>query len=259
MLILVAFLARWSGEAPTAPRSFILGLAVGVAFHLQPALLPVVLGCVTFELWRGRSRRTVTTVSVMLLGIGLACLPWGWRNYKTFDEIMFVRGNFGLELYVGNHDNAHADIDVSVARGSFRHPRTDLQEAESVLELGEAVYMKEKQREALTWIADNPGEFVKLTATRFAYFWAGPLHRPTRALGYLALLVLALVGAWRLLPTLGVPARAALLIPLATYPLIYYFVAYMPRYGEPVRWILFLLAGSAVCRWFSGWPRAQPA
>ena len=189
---------------------------------------------------------------VPLLTLNAARAPWAWRNYRVLGEAYFIRSNFGLELYVGNHDNAHADIDVSSARHSFLHPRTDLQEAERVLQLGEAAYMREKQAEALAWIADNPGEFMKLTATRMVYFWAGPLHRPTAALGYLVLLALACLGAWRLLPTLGAPERAVLLIPLMTYPLIYYIVAYMPRYGEPVRWMLFLLAGAAVWRWVSG-------
>jgi hypothetical protein len=251
-LILVAFLSRWTGEEPTRTTSLLMGLAVGVAFHLQPALLPVVLGCLLFELWWNRGKQRAARVAVLFLGIVLACAPWGWRNYQTFHEIFFIRGNLGLELYVGNHDNAHADIDVSSARRSFVHPRTDLQEAERVLQLGEAAYMSEKQAEALAWIADNPGEFMKLTATRMVYFWAGPLHRPTTALGYLVLFALAGLGAWRLLPTLGASERAVILIPLMTYPLIYYIVAYMPRYGEPVRWMLFLLAGAAVWRWVSG-------
>jgi hypothetical protein len=232
-------------------------VAAGIAFHIQAALLPVVLGCVLFELGWSRERRKPAYTGMILLGIVLACLPWGWRNYQTFHEIFFIRGNLGLELYVGNHPGAHADIDVSAARGSFQHPRTDLQEAERVLELGEAGYMREKQREALAWVGDNPGEFLRLTATRIVYFWAGPLHRPLGALGYLVLFLLAVMGAWRVLPTIGVPARAVLLIPLATYPLIYYVVAYMPRYGEPVRWILFLLAGATVWRWVAGGASAQ--
>ncbi|MFH1764802.1 MAG: hypothetical protein ABIF09_11475 [Gemmatimonadota bacterium] len=36
------------------------------------------------------------------------------------------------------------------------------------------------------------------------------------------------------------------------YPPVYYIVAYMPRYGYPVRWIHFLLAGAAVWRWIGG-------
>jgi hypothetical protein len=257
--LVAVFAARWRRSATSLGRSLLLGLAAGVAFHLQPVLLPVVLGCIAFELWWSREPRKVGFAGMLLLGMLLACLPWGWRNYRTFDEVFFIRGNLGLELYVGNHSGAHADIDVSSARRSFRHPRTDLAEAERVLEIGEGAYMREKQHEALAWIGGNPGEFLRLTATRVLYFWLGPLHEPARAFGYTVLFLFAIVGARQVLPNVGTPERAALLIPLATYPLIYYLVAYMPRYGEPVRWILFLLAGGAVWGWIRGGPRVpQP-
>lgn len=259
VLILAAFVRRWSASGLSAPESLLMGLALGIAFHLQPALLPVVLGCMMFELWWRREQRGGRLVGVMLLGILLACVPWGARNVRTFHDLFFIRSNLGLELYVGNHPGAHADIDVSVARGSFRHPRTNLAEAERVRELGEAAYMREKQAEALRWIRDNPGEFLRLTAARIGYFWFGRWGRSPASMGYLLLFALAIVGAWKLLPRLGAPQRAALLIPLATYPLIYYVVAYMPRYGEPVRWLLYLLAGAAVWSWVadSGEPSSQ--
>jgi hypothetical protein len=180
------------------------------------------------------------------LGIVLACVPRGWRNYRVLGEAYFIRSNFGLELHVGNHVGAHGDIDVSDARGSFRHPRTDLVEAEQVRSLGEAEYMRRKRQEALAWIASHPGRFVELTATRVAYFWGGPLHRSDGVPWTLLPSLLALLGAWRIFPVLSSHQRAALWIPLLAYPLVYYVVAYMPRYGHPVRWILFLLAGAAL-------------
>jgi len=248
-LLAGVFLSRWRGRAISGGSygsSFFLGLVLGLAFHLQPALLPVVFGYMVFELWWSRGKRKWRLSGLMALGIFVACIPWGMRNYTTFHQLFFIRSNLGLELYVGNHDRAHADIDVSSARGSFLHPRTDQAEAERVLEMGEGPYMLEKKREAMDWIWAHPGEFLKLTGTRFLYFWAGPLHQPSRAAPYLILTLLAILGAWRVLPSLDAPQRAALLIPLAVYPLIYYVVAYMPRYGEPVRWVLLLLAGAAV-------------
>ena len=248
-LLAVVFLFRWRGSAGSGGghrNAFLFGLGLGVVFHLQPALLPVVLGYVAFELWWSRDERKWRFSGLLALGILVACIPWGLRNYATFHQFFFIRSNLGLELYVGNHEGAHADIQVSAARGSFQHPRTDLAEAERVLELGEGPYMLEKQREALGWMRAHPGEFLKLTGTRFLYFWAGPLHHPSRVAPYLILTLLALLGALRVLPSMDAPQRAALLIPLATYPLIYYAVAYMPRYGEPVRWALLLFAGAAL-------------
>lgn len=247
--VVVLFHFRWRGRTEpdaSTKRAFLSGIALGAAFHFQPVLLPVVLGCMAFEVWRWPRKGTWHRSGLMALGMFLACVPWGIRNYNTFHQVYFIRSNLGLELYVGNHEGAHADIDVSSARRSFRHPRTDPIEAERVLEIGEGPYMAEKRQEAVDWIRSNPREFLRLSGTRFLYFWLGPLHRLPRAAPYLFLTLLAVVGAWRVLPTLDVPGRAALLIPLATYPLIYYLLAYMPRYGEPIRWILFLLAGAAI-------------
>ncbi|MGW8265611.1 MAG: hypothetical protein ACWGSQ_04535 [Longimicrobiales bacterium] len=270
VLLLMAFLGRWGRGPDTRERvetrrastsgSIILGLAAGISFHLQPALLPVVLGCLLFELWWRREAGARRQVAILTLAMVLACIPWSCRNHRTLGEPFFVRSNLGLELYVGNHDGAHGDIDVSVARRSFRHPRTDLAEAERLRDLGEAEYMRQKKEEALEWITSNPGRFLKLTASRIAYFWGGPVHRFPASPGALLLTALALLGAWRILPTLSPPQRAALLIPLSTYPLIYYIVAYMPRYGYPIRWILFLLAGGAVWAWIAGeTPGGKPA
>jgi len=76
-----------------------------------------------------------------------------------------------------------------------------------------------------------------------AHFWCGPIHEPWQFLGRSLLTLLAALGAWRVLPRLDGEHRAALLIPLAAYPLIYYLVPYTARYRLPVDGILLLLAG----------------
>ncbi|UCC71011.1 MAG: hypothetical protein JSV86_11500 [Gemmatimonadota bacterium] len=248
-LLLVAFLRRWTVGLGSHPGSLLLGLVAGVTFHLQPALLPVVLGCMAFELWFSRDRQKWVLSGVMALGLLLACVPWGVRNYARFQEVFFIRSNLGLELRMGNHEGAAAAMDVMDAREEHRHPRTHEREALLVRELGEVAYMRAAGREALEWIRSHPGEFARLTASRVIHFWFGPLHAPPVAAGFTALTLLALLGAWRTLPAMAIPERAALLIPLATYPLIYYVVAYMSRYRVPLDWILLAFAGAAVWHW----------
>ena len=109
--------------------------------------------------------------------------------------------------------------------------------------------MREAGREALDWIAGHPATFASLTASRVAHWWLGPLYYPPGAFLVMALTVLAFRGIWLAFPKLSVPQRAALVIPLSTYPLIYYVVAYMPRYREPVNWVFLLLAAAAVWTW----------
>ena len=248
-LLLAAFLGRWTKNRVTWSGSLLLGLAMGAAFHVQPALLPVMLGCITFELWWSRSQRKWAYPGVLVLGVVIACIPWGWRNYTTFNAIFFIRSNFGLELRVGNHEGAAATFEEMLAHHVPRHPKGQLSEALQLQEMGEIEYMRQAQSEALEWISTNPGDFIRLTLQRFANVWVGPLHGPKVAAGVFALTILAGWGAWRTFSSLTIPQRASFLIPLVTYPLIYYIVAYMPRYRVPIDWILFILAGAAVWSW----------
>jgi hypothetical protein len=159
---------------------------------------------------------------------------------------------------MGNHDGAAAAMDVMDRHQEHIHPRTHEGEARKVQELGEVPYMRRAGEEALNWIGTNPWKFTKLTGSRIAHWWLGPLYDPPMALAYTALSLLAVLGIWTLFPSLTVPQRAALLIPLLTYPLIYYVVAYMPRYRDPIDWVILLLACGAVWRWVGGRSEERP-
>lgn len=241
----IGFLHRWKTGSESVSVAFLLGLACGAAFHLQPALLPVVIGWMLFELGWSRTRRKWILVPVLVLGMITACLPWGLRNYRVFHDIFFIRSNVGLELRMGNHEDAAGAMDVMDARSEHRHPRTHLQEAHALRDLGEMEYMRRARIEAMQWIGSHPGEFLRLTLSRITQFWLGPFHQPGMLFMISLLTILAVVGTCRSLSLMTPPQRAALLIPLLTYPLIYYLVAYMPRYRVPLDWILLLLAGAA--------------
>jgi len=253
-LLMFWFLRRWRPEGePTRGGSLALGVAAGVAFHIQPALLPIVLGWMAFELWWRKGTRMWVRTSLVAGGMVLACLPWGWRNYRALDGVFFIRSNFGLELRMGNHEGVAAAFDIMDRRGEeYVHPRALEREARKVREMGEVPYMREARGEALEWIRANPVAFGKLTATRFLLWWLGPLYDPQRAGPYLVLTFLALLGVWLTVPTLSATERAALLIPFLAFPLVYYVVAYMPSYREPIDWIFLVLAGAAVMRLVEG-------
>lgn len=247
-LLSVAFLRRWRGRSPSYAwqTSLLLGLVIGVAFHLQPALLTVVLGWLLFELWWVQNRQKWVSLGVLTLGVVLACLPWAWRNYEAFESVFFIRSNLGLELHMGNHEGAAASMAMMDAQGEYPHPRTHIAAARELRQVGEIAYMRQAMADALGWIKANPMQFVRLTVLRAAHIWLGPLHNPRVATGTSVLTALALLGFRFALPGLSIPQRAVFLIPLVTYPLIYYVVAYMPRYRVPIDWLLFILAGEAV-------------
>jgi hypothetical protein len=253
-LLLAWHLARWQADRPSTRGALLLGAAWGAAFHLTPSLLPVLLGCLLFEAWWRADRQRWTSVGAVLLGATLACVPWAWRNHAVFGELLFVRGNFGLELRMGNHEGAPADIDLTDIPGQQieRHPRTNLAEARRLQVIGERAYMREARAEASAWIRDNPGTFAALGARRALFFWFGsPSEGPLAALTAL-LTVLAALGLRRLWPALETPKRAAFAIPLLTFPLVYYVVIFMPRYRVPLTGLLLVLAGSATAGWAAG-------
>jgi hypothetical protein len=248
--ILAAFLKRWDNVQNSLLGSLMLGLGIGASFHVQPVLLIVALGCLAFEIWWRRDKRNLALTGLLTLGIVLACAPWAWRNYTVFHEFVFIRSNLGLELRMGNHENAEATMEMMDRQGrTYQHPRADIAEARRLKEIGEVAYMRQALDDALTWMKENPAEFLKLTMLRFLHFWFGPLQRSLTEALIAALTILAILGARRIFPSLSPPQRAAILSPLITYPLIYYLVAYMPRFRVPIDWILLLLAGAEMWGW----------
>ena len=257
-LMAAAFLRRWGPDRPTSGGSLRLGLAIGLSFLVTPSLLPVALGLVAFELvWRREPRRW-RWAALTLLGMALACAPWTWRNDESLGGLFFVRSNFGLELRMGNHEGAGVTLDQSAQGGTERHPRTNVEEARRVQQLGELEYMREAGREATAWIRSHPAEFARLTGLRVTQFWLGPIDDLPIAVGTTLLTLLAAAGAWRALPRMSVPQRAVLQIPLATFPLVYHVVGYEARYRQPVDGLLLLLAAVALVGLPAGAPTSAP-
>lgn len=248
-LLTVAFLERWSGRGRGWRSVILVGLACGAACHIQPVLLSVVCGWILFELaWNGTRPKSAST-ALIALGFVLACLPWAWRNYRTFDAVFFIRSNLGLELRMGHHQGATAAMFQMDGPGELLHPRLLESEAKKVQEWGEITYMRRAGGEALDWIRTHPLSSAKLVGARVALWWLGPFRDPPMAVFITLLSALAVVGAWRSWSALSVPQRAAVLMPLLTYPLIYYVVAYMPAYRGPINWLYLLLAAAAVDSW----------
>jgi 4-amino-4-deoxy-L-arabinose transferase-like glycosyltransferase len=249
-LLTVAFQHRWTGASRSVGSSLLLGLGCGAAFHVSPPLLLVVVGYLIFEVCWTRDRRRWLLATCVVVGAIVALVPWTWRNYAAFHEFLFIRGNFGLELRIANHPGADADGELTYARqGTVRHPSENLEEARLVRDLGEAEYMRRARDEAVEWIRTHPAEFVRLALMRAVHFWCGPLRFPWLASLITTVTVLAFLGLRRVLPALTAPGRAAVLMPLATFPLVYYVVSYLAHYPAPLAWLLLLLAAYEVQSW----------
>jgi hypothetical protein len=258
--ILLAFLLvwcqrRWTAGA-TAAGSFGLGLAFGAGFHLVPALVQVMAGCLACDVWWLSGRSRWRAPALLLAGAAIACVPWAWRNEVALGGLPFVRSNLGLELRVGHHDGAAPDIEGMQPWLKTHHPGASEDEALRVRAEGELAYMRRARGDACSWVAAHPAEALRLTASRVGHVWFGSPREPGGSAVLTLITLLGVLGMRRMVPVLTGPQRAALIVPLAAFPFVYYLVAYMPRYRVPIDWILCLFAAAEVSGWFRG-PRGR--
>jgi 4-amino-4-deoxy-L-arabinose transferase-like glycosyltransferase len=233
------------------------GLLWGVAGLTNTSVLSWLpfSGCwLAYQLHR-RGKHTVVPVLLSAVIFWLTLMPWLARNYSVFGEPVFVRGDLGSELRVGNNP---------LAKGwwvSTYHPGNNSFLYERYKQMGERDFDNEQGDQAKDWIAQNPKTFVGLCFHRLIYFWAG-IPRPglenIRNLLFLASSLLAIGGLLLAFKrrVQGVFLFATL---LGFYPLIYYFTFPTPRYRHAIDPELAILAVFLISS-FSGFQRRrQPA
>jgi hypothetical protein len=159
--------------------------------------------------------------------------PWTIRNYRVFHRFIPIRGNFGVELRLGNSDHA---------LGTWRwwmHPTNNVLELQKYERMGEVAYVHMKQEEALNFIRTHPGMFLELCVKRFVYFWYGVPRagsEVTNEIRYLAFFlssVLAFAGLWAMW-RLRSPATFLYASLLFSIPVLYYVTFPHARYRAPI-------------------------
>jgi hypothetical protein len=242
------------------PRTVLLtGLLLGVIALLSPSLLPAgaLMTLAEFGSQRADRRRVVAGGLLMALVAGLLLAPWVVRNYLTFGHFIPFRSNFGLEFALGNNPQANGMTYPPPADGPphrlTRHPYRDAAERAHLAEVGEWEYMHEKQSAALSWVAANPGQALRLTARRFRLFWFPPADVwPAHASAHAAkAAVFDAVGFGALaclagLVLVGHPRRWLLAGSVIGPSLIYVVTHVDPRYRYPVFGLTALLSAQAV-------------
>jgi hypothetical protein len=228
-------------------------------------MLPAVLAWIALDPERhlpGRGRgaargRAVRRSAVFVAGALVVCLPWMIRNRVVLGTWQ-LRPNFGVELRLGNHDEAEG------RPVPFRyHPSHVEEELALYRELGEVAYGRENTARAMAWIRANPGRAAALTLRRVRIFWLGelPTSDPRRSdelapgrdpvswikfLAYLATGAGAVAAAF----LLDLPRDRKILVlgALALFGAPYYLTHVSERYRFPVDPLLVLLDAWLVLR-----------
>jgi 4-amino-4-deoxy-L-arabinose transferase-like glycosyltransferase len=269
MLALVVAATLALREASTAVAWTGYGLLWALSALVNPTL------CVLlpfFLIWLMASRRIsgwrIVALAARAVGVFvLALLPWTIRNYYAVDGWIFVKSNFGLELWLGNNP---AVRDVYTPE---LHPASNFAQRISLVFAGEPNYNRAKQRQALAYIAGNPRAFLKNSTGRFVDTWASTYD--SRVDPWILALRLSRADVWfcaafSLLSFaglfLGLRANWADSLPLAMCPLVFpipYYVTHTAmRYRSPIDPLMAIFAAYAagrILKIFSRQPQPVPA
>jgi 4-amino-4-deoxy-L-arabinose transferase-like glycosyltransferase len=187
--------AIWAGTA---------GVIAGASILVRPGLLLVV----PMAMGIAAVRRQWLAALAIGLGVALVVGPWTARNYLTHGRLIVVAAEGGVTFWTGNHPLATGDGDMAVNIAIKRdHERFRAAHPGLAEEAIEPLYY----REALTWMATHPVEWVALEFRKMFYLIVpvGPSYtlHSTRyyaasVVSYLSVLALALAawfsrGAWR--------------------------------------------------------------
>ena len=229
------------------------------------ALLPLLVGWLAYRRWReardplAKPRIATSAPAKPALAaaiVMLCCLPWTIRNYRVFHSAIPFRSNLGLQLWLGNNENA------SEAWREQLHPIFNTEERARYIQLGEVNYMQEKKREAIDYMLRHPAREAQLISSRFVATWSGGTANPVDDFIRIPGLWFRGVLLFNLLLAAGAVAgiavlwrrRSAYLVPIAVFPIVfpwaYYFTLAYPRYRLPIDPAVMLLTATALAAAF---------
>lgn len=210
----------------------IFGALAGVAALTNTTLLALFP---FFWLWlwvsyrrRGLSCRKLLMASVLTCVVVL--VPWTIRNYVTFHRVMPIRDNFGLELWLGNHEGVTHVFDNAFP----------LLNPSEYNRLGEIPFMEAKRDIALEFIGRHPGTFLRLSVQHCFQFWSLPEKS-----AWLGLSLLAWMGMVLALRRKGLDAVPYALV-ILIFPLVFYITHVFSTYRHPIESVILLLATYAM-------------
>ena len=226
---------------------FVSAVVLALAVMTRSTTLLTIIPLIGYLLYKKAYSNTA-------LFLGIFCLmfvPWTLFTYKIYGELLPLGANLGLNLSSGNYHGASGELDPSYVRPN------------SYDELGPVKSEHALREEAITFIKENPFEFLKLTLYRTSIYFS--FLRPTGWWPYLqgidrtVTLLLSFIysvilftfggaGIWALLKERDVTQKIGdtfwLLLSLtAALPLGVVFITVETRYRYPIYPFLAMFAG----------------
>ena len=190
---------------------------------------------------RKKPRTSLRPVTTTLILFTLLVSPWMLRNSYVLGAVVPVRSNFAEELWLGNHEGGTGRTMFGLS------PSDNPLERERYRQLGELAYLQQRKQEAIKFISQHPGSFLRGAFYRFRYWWFAEGESPP-VFGLYRLLTLnslpGMILAWRT----GKMEAYLPIIAVIVYPCVYYLTDVYARYRYPVEPFMVLLGAVTAVR-----------
>jgi hypothetical protein len=181
-------------------------------------------------------RPWLAPLALSLMVFAAAMTPWMVRNHLRFGGVVPIRGNFGVELWVANHEGTSGPNDRTAL------PLANAHEFVQYRALGEALYARQKQREAFAFIKSHPRTYLANCVRRVVHFWTDSEGVPGWGVISLLLMMIGLGVGLHRNPRQALP----FLFTVAVYPIVYYAVHTLSWYRHPIEPIMTVLIANGL-------------
>jgi Dolichyl-phosphate-mannose-protein mannosyltransferase len=222
-------------------RWLLFGLMWGV-IALSTSTLTLFLPACGLWVLIGTWKRPHALRDAVLAGlVFVACLtPWMLRNWQVFHAFIPIRGNLGIETYLGNGPGSNGFV------MTFNHPNMAPNQLRQYVAMGEVRYAAMRGAMAKAYIHAHRGHFLAISLKRAYFFWVGTpsdaawaLEIP-RVLSYSFISLAGLMGLALALKR-RVVGSGLFLWAFLLVPIPYYLVMALARFRHPLEPLLTVL------------------
>ena len=142
-----------------------------------------------------RRRKVLLYFGFALLLSAVILSPWAVFNLQRFGRLIWLRGDFGIQLYISFHPNVTVSFKEALRTpGAYVAPNADVAARKEMAKVGEPAYSAARLADAVNFARQDPGRIAGLIAKRFLRYWFPLTGRPLQTVMFFLLTACSLLG-----------------------------------------------------------------